>query len=75
MASSEPASGKVLAREIAAYTDAELDEYLEKHSLEDGTVIVQVHDPENLPESFIYRLRYLLKALPPKHSSLFCSDH
>ncbi|KAJ9137658.1 hypothetical protein NKR23_g8955 [Pleurostoma richardsiae] len=46
------AASKLLAREIAAYDDAELDRYLE----ESGR-LVRVQDPENLPESFIQRLR------------------
>ncbi|KAF2189914.1 hypothetical protein K469DRAFT_683268 [Zopfia rhizophila CBS 207.26] len=52
MTSSPPLSPKLFARDLAAYSDAELDRYLE----ESGRV-VEVEDPENLPESFIQRLR------------------
>ncbi|KAF2193575.1 hypothetical protein K469DRAFT_745128 [Zopfia rhizophila CBS 207.26] len=52
MTSSPLLSPKLFARDLAAYSDAELDRYLE----ESGRV-VEVEDPENLPESFIQRLR------------------
>ncbi|KAI0423527.1 hypothetical protein F5Y09DRAFT_336517 [Xylaria sp. FL1042] len=48
---------KLFARDVVSYSDAELDRYLEEHTLENGTKIVDVEDPENLPESFINRLR------------------
>ena len=47
----------VLARDIAAYSDAELDRYLEESRIEGGAMVVNVKDPENIPESFIRRLR------------------
>jgi hypothetical protein len=38
--------------------DAELDSYLEQHRRDDGVAVdIEVEDPENLPESFIQRLR------------------
>ncbi|KUI73309.1 hypothetical protein VM1G_08979 [Cytospora mali] len=46
------ASEKVFASEIVAYNDEELDRYLQENGR-----IVSVHDPKNLPESFIQRLR------------------
>ncbi|KAF2178472.1 hypothetical protein K469DRAFT_754523 [Zopfia rhizophila CBS 207.26] len=52
MTSPEPISPKLFARDITAYSDAELDRYLE----ETGRT-VGVEDPENLPEDFIQRLR------------------
>ncbi|KAK4131478.1 hypothetical protein BT67DRAFT_486143 [Trichocladium antarcticum] len=45
-------ASKPLAREIVAYTDVELDQYLNENGR-----IVAVQDPKNLPESFIQRLR------------------
>lgn len=48
---------KLLARDIVAYNDAELDEYLEESSNNGGLRTVTVEDPENLPESFLNRLR------------------
>ncbi|KAK0717156.1 hypothetical protein B0T26DRAFT_285226 [Lasiosphaeria miniovina] len=43
---------KLYAREIIAYNDEELDRYLEENGRH-----VSVHDPQNLTESFIQRLR------------------
>lgn len=57
MASSEDPAPKYFARDIAAYSDAELDQYLEEHRLDGGAMAVEVEDPENLPQSFIERLR------------------
>jgi hypothetical protein len=51
------ASFQVLARDIAAFSDAQLDQDLTEHRLEGGAAAVHVQDPENLPESFIQRLR------------------
>lgn len=48
---------KYFASEVAAYSDAELDRYLEEQSLGDGAMVVEVEDPQNLPASFIQRLR------------------
>ncbi|KAJ2897317.1 hypothetical protein MKZ38_004799 [Zalerion maritima] len=50
------ASRKLLARDIIAYNDAELDQYLEENHLNGGALAVDIVDPENLPESFIQRL-------------------
>ncbi|OJD28529.1 hypothetical protein ACJ73_00056 [Blastomyces percursus] len=52
MSISPPGSPKLFARNITAYSDAELDRYLE-----DNRGIVELEDPENLPETFIQRLR------------------
>lgn len=50
--------GGVRAHNLVALSDAELDSYLEQHRLDDGVAIdIDVEDPENLPESFIQRLR------------------
>ncbi|KAH8747275.1 hypothetical protein F5883DRAFT_653602 [Diaporthe sp. PMI_573] len=58
MASTQNSSRRVLARVIAAYSDVELDQYLKKCRLQGGgATVVDVEDPENLPESFIQRLR------------------
>lgn len=43
---------KVHARDIVAYSDAELDRYLDQRRF-GGPIVVDVEDPENLPESFI----------------------
>jgi hypothetical protein len=59
MAASHHASGKILARDLAAYTDAELDQYLQEHTSEGGPAVVEVADPENLSGDFIQRLRWL----------------
>ncbi|MCJ1246658.1 hypothetical protein MMC30_003867 [Trapelia coarctata] len=44
--------GKLFAREIAAYSDTDLDKYLEANGR-----CVRVEDPENLTEEFIGRLK------------------
>ena len=54
---SEQAPRKLLARNIVAFNDAELDQYLEESRKESGVRTVDVEDPENLPEGFIDRLR------------------
>lgn len=48
----------LLASQVAAFTDAELDQYLEASRLPNGDRMVEVEDPDNLPESFIQRLRF-----------------
>lgn len=58
MASSDFPTRRYLAREVIAYSDAELDQFLEEHALDGGAMVVEVEDPENLPETFIQRLRY-----------------
>jgi hypothetical protein len=50
-------AGTILAHDIVAFTDAELDQYLEDHTLEGGATVIHVADPDNLPPSFIQRLR------------------
>lgn len=57
MSSYQRVSSKLYARDLAAYTDSELDQYLENQRRELGTATVVVEDPQNLPESFIQRLR------------------
>ncbi|KAH8743245.1 hypothetical protein F5883DRAFT_48465 [Diaporthe sp. PMI_573] len=57
MASSESISRKYFARDVVAYSDAELDQYLEECCVDGGPMVVDVEDPENLPETFIQRLR------------------
>ncbi|KAF2191913.1 hypothetical protein K469DRAFT_735781 [Zopfia rhizophila CBS 207.26] len=52
MTFSPPLSLKLFTRDLAAYSDAELDRYLEE-----SRRVVEVEDPENLPDSFIQRLR------------------
>lgn len=64
------AAEKIFAHEIVAYSDEELDRYLEENERLAGFLcyysyiyadteyrFVRVHDPKNLPESFIQRLR------------------
>ncbi|KAI0541774.1 hypothetical protein GGR58DRAFT_386548 [Xylaria digitata] len=48
---------KLFACEIVSFTDVELDKYLEERRAQCGITVVDVEDPENLPESFIQRLR------------------
>ncbi len=57
MAASSQTPGRILARDILAFTDEELDHYLAQHTHEGGTVLITVADYENLPESFLQRLR------------------
>lgn len=57
MTSSGCTSRKIFACEIVDYNDADLDQYLEEHCVDGGVVDVDVQDPENLPPSFIERLR------------------
>jgi hypothetical protein len=57
MASSQSAPRKYFARDVAAYNNTELDQYLEEHCVDGRAIVVDVEDPENLPESFIQRLR------------------
>ncbi|KAI1170349.1 hypothetical protein F4777DRAFT_569465 [Nemania sp. FL0916] len=45
------------ASEVSAYSDAELDQFLDASRLPNGHRVVTVQDPDNLPESFIQRLR------------------
>ncbi|KAL1836009.1 hypothetical protein VTJ49DRAFT_5691 [Mycothermus thermophilus] len=45
-------ASKVLAVEVTDFTDEDLDEYFTKHGR-----LINVRDPENLPPSFIERLR------------------
>lgn len=57
MASPKSTTRKYFASEVVAYSDAELDRYLEANSLDDGAMVIEVEDPQNLPASFIQRLR------------------
>ncbi|KAI1124122.1 hypothetical protein F5Y10DRAFT_37375 [Nemania abortiva] len=57
MASPDSQHRKPFARELAALSDPDLDRYLEEHRGRSGVTYVSVQDPENLPESFIQRLR------------------
>ncbi|KAH8746635.1 hypothetical protein F5883DRAFT_721544 [Diaporthe sp. PMI_573] len=57
MDSVEFTNPKYFARDVVAFSDAELDQYLEEHRLDGGAMFVEVEDPENLPQSFIQRLR------------------
>lgn len=58
MASPEPTSRKYHARDLIAYSDAELDQYLKEHNQGDA-IMLKIEDPRNLPQSFFQRLRYL----------------
>ncbi|KAK8026259.1 hypothetical protein PG990_004082 [Apiospora arundinis] len=61
MASAAVHGQEVRARDIVAYSDAELIDYLDRNSN-----VVSVSDPENLPESFINRLSAeTFRKLPP----------
>lgn len=57
MDSPECPAPKISARDIIAFTDAELDKYLDEQRLKRGVAVVKVKDPENLTQSFIQRLR------------------
>ncbi|KAJ3567270.1 hypothetical protein NPX13_g6827 [Xylaria arbuscula] len=57
MADPKPQRQKWLASEVAAFSDTELDNFIEESRLQCGIAMVEVEDPENLPESFIQRLR------------------
>ncbi|KAI1156630.1 hypothetical protein F4825DRAFT_264768 [Nemania diffusa] len=46
-----------LVRDLASLGDAELDRYLQEFCRHGNITLVEVDDPENLPESFIQRLR------------------
>ncbi|KAI0864160.1 hypothetical protein F4860DRAFT_511016 [Xylaria cubensis] len=48
---------KPLAREIAAYSDAELDTFLQESMRKHGVQLIDVEDPESLSETFINRLK------------------
>ncbi|KAI0548078.1 hypothetical protein F4679DRAFT_585836 [Xylaria curta] len=48
---------KLLAREIAAYSDAKLDNLLQESMRRHGVQIIEVEDPENLSETFINCLK------------------
>ena len=67
MATAEPLSQAPLASELVSLSDAELDSYLQELSSQSDSTVVKVADPENLPASFIQRLRQLV-ALPPSRS-------
>lgn len=54
----------LLASEVVAFTDAELDQYLEASRLPNGDRMVQVVDPDNLPDIFINRLRFEPDSVP-----------
>ncbi|KAF2967485.1 hypothetical protein GQX73_g6099 [Xylaria multiplex] len=56
---SSPGRGprKLQACEIVAFSNAELDRYLQERRVQCGITTVKVEDPKNLPESFIQRLR------------------
>ncbi|KAK4143515.1 uncharacterized protein C8A04DRAFT_28707 [Dichotomopilus funicola] len=64
------ASQKLLrASEVAVFTDAELDDFLEASCLPNGDRVVEVEDPDNLPESFLQRLRqrhHVAAPFPPQ---------
>ncbi|CAM1501659.1 Fc.00g036430.m01.CDS01 [Cosmosporella sp. VM-42] len=64
------AAPKVFASEIVKYNDAELDRYLDENRR-----TVHVHDPKNLPQSFIQRLRDRLnrpsEAVPSRPVDLY----
>ncbi|TVY64159.1 hypothetical protein LSUE1_G008648 [Lachnellula suecica] len=65
MALPRPEASKLFARDIAAYNDIELDQYLEANGR-----CIKVQDPENLPEDFLQRLRARTGAndAPPSRS-------
>jgi hypothetical protein len=56
MTDSDGADRQIWARDLVAYTDAELSRYLGARQLEGGggAIAVEVNDPENLPETFIH---------------------
>ncbi|KAK8038499.1 hypothetical protein PG993_006910 [Apiospora rasikravindrae] len=56
---------KPLARDVARYNDAELEEFLQESKNRHGMYVIDVSDPENLPQDFINRLRD--RATVPTH--------
>lgn len=48
---------KPLARDVAEYSDAELNQFLDESKRRHGMYVIDVSDPENLPDSFFHRLR------------------
>ena len=48
---------KISARDIIAFPDAELNQYLDEQRRGGRIAVVDVKDPENLTQSFIQRLR------------------
>ncbi len=57
MAASSQTPGNILARDIVAFTDEELDKFLAEHTHEGGLAVLAIADHETLPESFLQRLR------------------
>ena len=57
MASYQRVSSKLYARDLAAYIDSELDQYLKNQRRELETTTVVIEDSQNLSENFIQRLK------------------
>ncbi|KAK7947741.1 uncharacterized protein PG986_008627 [Apiospora aurea] len=57
MAANADNGHKPLARDVAEYDDAELGAFLEESKRRHGMYVIDVTDPENLPQGFINRLR------------------
>ncbi len=68
MTDQEPTPEKRYARELVAMSDAELNSYLDRHCSASGLIVLEVHDPENMPDSLIQRLRSV--APPPLPSPI-----
>ena len=47
----------VLAHNITTYNNAEFNRYLEEYHSKNGWVIINIKNPENLPENFIQRFK------------------
>ncbi len=78
MSDPSAAPEKLYARDLVAFSDAELDAYLKQRRHESGITQIAIHDPSNLPESFIQRLRCMPNTSlwapgpvdsPPDHSA------
>jgi hypothetical protein len=59
MASSTSQPRTLLASELVAFTEAQLDQYMKDNTWPDGTISIgsDLIDPENVPDSFLERLR------------------
>ncbi len=53
MADQALAPEKLYARDLVVMSDAELDSYLERHRTASGLVVLEIHDPKNMPDSLI----------------------
>lgn len=69
MTTAKPPSQAPLASELVSLSDAELDSYLQELLSQSDSTVVKVADPENLPPSFIQRLRQVVALHPSRSGS------